>query len=421
MTKSLPPRPSLVQLKHQAKDLLKTHQQRNAAVCDTLRELHRFSHASDDEILAAAVILTDVQHAIALSYGFTSWAALKRHVELLQGMPILQRDGCRTIITGFESVDWGGSFFTRQESFIACFQQILQAWGYEVTYNTVAGVSGSAFKFVSAPSGWCPSHAICDVGFDCVTEALRAFGISRKVIDLGDEHDPDRYLRVWGAITTSIENGIPALYCDGERSLVVGYNEENHTFVCRPYPGEKPGYTETEELRGMFGPAWFVELFQPDASVPEPHDTLINAFRIAVSLFRVADAGQDIVRGMAAYDTWIDLLQNPPENVNLHGHAYVYASLMVARQAAADYLISIAHDLSGTVAERLQAAGVCYRRIYQRLSEHQDIVSYPWQQAWTPGNRVREMEMMRLNQEDERTAVHELDCVIQLMTDLPRQ
>jgi len=80
MTLSLPSDPSLRQLKVLAKDLLKAHQRGDAPCCPVLRKLPRFAGADDTAIFTAAVSLADVQFAIALDYGFESWAKLKEHV-----------------------------------------------------------------------------------------------------------------------------------------------------------------------------------------------------------------------------------------------------------------------------------------------------------------------------------------------------
>jgi signal transduction histidine kinase len=81
MSKSLPPNPSVRQLKIQAKNLLKSHKNGDANVCETLKLLPRFTKATSKEILKADVSLKDVQFAIALSYGFENWKALKDHIE----------------------------------------------------------------------------------------------------------------------------------------------------------------------------------------------------------------------------------------------------------------------------------------------------------------------------------------------------
>ena len=80
--RALPQHPSLEHLKYQAKDLLKGHAARDAAVAQRMREFHpRWWNSSDEEIFAASFRLSDAQLAIAREYGFASWARLKRRVE----------------------------------------------------------------------------------------------------------------------------------------------------------------------------------------------------------------------------------------------------------------------------------------------------------------------------------------------------
>jgi hypothetical protein len=78
----LPENPSLQHLKYQAKDLLKGHTAREAAVAQRIREFHpRYAKASDVEIFSAHLSVSDAQLAIARECGFASWARLKRRVE----------------------------------------------------------------------------------------------------------------------------------------------------------------------------------------------------------------------------------------------------------------------------------------------------------------------------------------------------
>jgi hypothetical protein len=78
----LPPNPSLDHLKYQAKDLLKSRAARDPATAQRIREFHpRFSAATDDEIFAATLRLSDAQLTIAREAGFPSWPRLKRHIE----------------------------------------------------------------------------------------------------------------------------------------------------------------------------------------------------------------------------------------------------------------------------------------------------------------------------------------------------
>ncbi len=78
----LPSNPNLDHLKYQAKDLLKEHAARDVGAAQRIREFHpRFNRATDAEIFAAQLKLSDAQLTIARESGFPSWARLKRHIE----------------------------------------------------------------------------------------------------------------------------------------------------------------------------------------------------------------------------------------------------------------------------------------------------------------------------------------------------
>ncbi|KKK50331.1 hypothetical protein LCGC14_3126080, partial [marine sediment metagenome] len=80
MTSSLPPKPSLKQLRNQAKDLLKAHRQGEASCCRVLHRLKQFEGRADTEILAGRLSLVEAQYALALDYGCKSWGQLREAV-----------------------------------------------------------------------------------------------------------------------------------------------------------------------------------------------------------------------------------------------------------------------------------------------------------------------------------------------------
>lgn len=80
--KHLPANPNLDHLKHQAKDFLKQHAVRELGSAQRLREFHpKFRRATDEEIFAAHLSLSDAQLSIAREHGFASWTRIKRHIE----------------------------------------------------------------------------------------------------------------------------------------------------------------------------------------------------------------------------------------------------------------------------------------------------------------------------------------------------
>ncbi len=88
MSVQLPPKPSLEQLKKQAKALLKAHQSGEPDACTRIKaSFPRLSEAPESDISGAAFSLRDAQLVIAREYGFESWPKLKRYVETLSEDP----------------------------------------------------------------------------------------------------------------------------------------------------------------------------------------------------------------------------------------------------------------------------------------------------------------------------------------------
>jgi hypothetical protein len=81
MPRALPPNPSLEQLKHQAKDLLR------AARDLDLQALLRIEQYLPNR--SGVATLADTQLVIAREYGFASWPKLKRQIETLVAQPAM--------------------------------------------------------------------------------------------------------------------------------------------------------------------------------------------------------------------------------------------------------------------------------------------------------------------------------------------
>jgi hypothetical protein len=79
LTRRLPVRPSLDQLKHQAKELLKNIRRGDR---DSLAEFRAFHPTHDDE----EINLADVQFALARSYGASSWPRMVQSCKLIEAI-----------------------------------------------------------------------------------------------------------------------------------------------------------------------------------------------------------------------------------------------------------------------------------------------------------------------------------------------
>lgn len=81
MTRSLPEDPSLEYLKKEAKNIHRDYKSKQKSACDMLRNHARFKDLSSDEILVSSISLQEVQHALAIDYGFDGWSALRRRLQ----------------------------------------------------------------------------------------------------------------------------------------------------------------------------------------------------------------------------------------------------------------------------------------------------------------------------------------------------
>jgi ankyrin repeat protein len=105
--------PNLVQLKYQAKDLLKALAAHDRAAAQRAREFHpRLQKKTDADIFQLPLRLSDAQLMIAREYGFASWMALKRHIEkptaVAKGnLSLYEQIEDPTFLQGVELIDHG--------------------------------------------------------------------------------------------------------------------------------------------------------------------------------------------------------------------------------------------------------------------------------------------------------------------------
>lgn len=158
--KQLPARPSLDQLKHQAKELLHAARQGDALARARFRVLPAFASLAEVALGRTAFALHDAQSVVAREHGFESWKALREEVEarsLEFGAALEQFLEAAT--------DGRGD---RAERILSLFPGIATAnWYTGLVLGDVrlveAKLAGSPELAVQAggPRGWQPLHYIC--------------------------------------------------------------------------------------------------------------------------------------------------------------------------------------------------------------------------------------------------------------------
>jgi ankyrin repeat protein len=91
VSRQLPVRPNLEQLKKQSKSLLKAHQEASPDAFARIRQHHpRLKNSSQDAIRNGPFTLADAQLVLAREYGFASWTKLRQHILNQQAAPSIE-------------------------------------------------------------------------------------------------------------------------------------------------------------------------------------------------------------------------------------------------------------------------------------------------------------------------------------------
>lgn len=393
MTTSLPERPDLGQLKRQAKDLLKAHAQGNPSVCPILHQLHRFAGLPDAAILASELKLHEVQFAMALGYGFSSWDAMKRHVERLpreRTAPRVHRKDGDVWIDGIPKLTWTDPGAC---TFIGALLRTLNRIGEPIGYVDLMGLSGAAFRFCFAHPGWDWSSVDGMLGYDHGQAAMDALGYQ---VSWAEEDE------MRAAFVSSIEAGKPAMGIDlvkaAEWGVIAGYADEGKVLLCRTYfddPGSE--YSRTERL------PWLNYMIGESRPAQPRRESFLASLQIAVTLAHAdgftSMGGGVYKRGLEGLATWAADLGDESrfedtESLNKHVsiNDFIYRSLVDARAAGARYVRDHTDVLGEAHRESLLRLASTYDQVVTALrSRKQDVPGEDGANIWTREMRERQM------------------------------
>lgn len=419
MTTSLPLRPDLAQLKRQAKELLRAHHHGDTAACSSLRTLRQFDMATDAAILAADIKLHDVQFAIALGYGFSSWDALKHHIEqsvASAGDVTVQRQDGAVWIDGIPPLRWPES---GRCTFIGALQRALNRRGVPVDYVDLMGWSGAAFRFCFAHPRWDWSSIDGMLGYNHGQAALAALGYQERWVSM-EELRP--------AVMASIDRGRPVLGIDlngvAEWGVIGGYANEGKVLLYHAY-FENPDlieYARTERTPWL---NYFID--EQKASPPLPESILASlriAHTIAFSDDFTSGGGCHYFRGFAGMETWItDLREDqrfaPEDLAGVRTHAninhFIYAALIDARDAGVRFLRRYADLLDGDTRGQLRQVADLYAQVVNVLREGTLHIPCPDNldpHTWTPAIRAAQINTLRQVIDLERRAISIVDAML---------
>jgi len=374
MTSPLPEHPNLKQLRHQAKDLVKSHKRGDASCCRILRHLNRFNKLDDADILASNLSLVEAQFSVALDYGFKGWAQLKNHVQDAAGaapghlkMPAPGKEPGNTYARGLAAV--------------------LSYLGHDVGYEDLMGLTGVAFGLQVDPAG-----PMIDGELDCAWWPNDAWGF-RKGLPLVSRAI-GRELRVvhhdWSALNPDpaaafdrwMKRDVMSTLAEGRPVLA----ECDHAFVITAMDEEEPpllGYgtrgksTQFEEtLRASMYPCGLILPGKEQSAASSREVDQASLTQILKHFHSENENASTWRSGRAAWNSWLELQRagtGCDNNMLIH--------LRYNRSSAVAYLRSMASRYSGELQSYLNRS----------VDHYQEAVNLALAQG-LPWNRVQKGE-----------------------------
>jgi len=252
MTRPLPARASLEHLRNEAKAILRAHDERNPDVCPTLRNLRQFAGLGNNAILQATIPLQQVQHALAIDYGFSNWAGMRKHMETRDHEMAEERRRWEDATPGqvrpqaliryaLRELDLPDDVPYLGAGVPAAITQILRHAGEDVEYSDVAAACGWAFSF----SYLYTDFHVAALSVDQFAFLAEQLGYERTRVPCSDRD------AMWTLVTDVVDQERPLVCTMLDGGLVYGYREQDDKremwFDGRPILG----WTDIEEPHPM--------------------------------------------------------------------------------------------------------------------------------------------------------------------------
>jgi hypothetical protein len=380
----------------------------------------------DAEILQADVGLQEAQYALAMEYGYESWAKLKHYVEALAPRPSLRRDAEAVWIEGLPELRWGQN---KECTSCGAMEAALAVTDEPYSYDDLMGFSGMAFR-VRTHEILCPSSGVGEMP-DEYAAIRRATGWDFPTDVQMGRPDWDRQAAV-RKVVASIDAGLPVMaYNDHlDMGVIYGYeqagqmlwwNEYFHRGLPYKVPADQIGPLQSYLVSGSKRPAM------------PPIERLRASLQLASLNWRRGRDGGGIPEGSyhygaAGYDLWIDILQRidkvDPKDLPgmMHGHYIIFYWLTDARQAAARFLQDHADLLADNLARQMRQTAECCGRLagdLQRARQEAKLFPQPSPQTgpetWTPDRRKKEIELLQDAKQQDAAIIRQLEGVLSSM------
>jgi len=263
--------------------------------------------------------------------------------------------------------------------------------GDPVRYEEVMGVSGAAWRLIWNPGQWSPDSLIMNWYGHLLAEQriADAFGYNYTYLDRSREAprtEANSEEAVAARIRAEIDAGRPAVaigIAGPEECLVAGYRDAGKTLLVQSFFERTEGYFEVSD---WYDEEWFrgLHLFTKRRARKSERQNLMEALTWAVEMGSMTEAGGRAA-GLAAYDAWAqDMLRDEdfagvdPDALReqLFGVSDNGIILLMAREAAADYLEMMQDEVGSRARQHLLAAAALHHQESETVGAAHDEM--PW-------------------------------------------
>jgi hypothetical protein len=363
MCASLPRQPSLEYLKKQAKQILAAQRKGVAACCPFLRKLHRFSGATDEEILAAEVTLTETQLATALCYGYSSWRELRE--EALSHPPSAEfsLESVRSRLGG-DVPEYAGAGVPM--AVVAA----LNHSGMAMRYVEFVAASGWAFSFGYHYEDVSPAYMAVrgrpgsDGPFEVFSFLPRQLGLD---YEMALTSEPDR---LWDFVTLRVDAGVPVMSEHLDGGLITSYRVRGGKRQIFFDGNVMPGWIGVEGLqpRAVYS---FVRVGEPRAREETIHRALARALEKGRP-----HSWEGVPQGLSALRAYRDDVADPSLDFSHAEEWFCWAAFqrLMARRCAEVWLRSVARQIGGRPGDLVSRAARRYGRAFREYDRYLSAV-----------------------------------------------
>lgn len=365
MSASLPRSPNLQHLKKQAKQLLAAQRHGVTRCCPLLRRLHRFSEATDEEILAARVTLAETQLVLAMHYGFRSWSELREEVK---SHPPADEYSLDAVMARAEEdiPEYGGAGVPL--GVVAALNHA----GVSIGYMEFAAASGWAFSFGYRYDDISPAYMAVR-GRPDRDGPFEVFSFLPRMLGFGYEmaltQDPDA---VWEFVQRHADAGTPVMSEHLDGGLITAYRTSRGRRQIFFDGTVMPGWTDVDKLNPY---AVYVLVKERE---PEPRDRIRHRALERALAKGEAHEYEGVPQGMAALQRYHADVADATKDFPDTSEWFCWAGFerLMARRCCEVWLRSVVDEMEGEASKLLSQAADRFGeafRWYDRFGYELDV------------------------------------------------